>query len=292
MPPGCLAPLMRAKAAFEELDGGEPIAADLREMAPGETVALPGGYTVTAVATAHRVPSQGYCLYSSAKAALPAEYCGLPGPAIRDALASGALVLPVTHTLELAVTGDTTMAGLLAQPLLLQAPVLVMELTFLDASVPVAKAQEKGHIHLDELAAHAAAFAGVRHLVLTHVSARHGALAIADSVAARLPPSLHPAVRLALAGFTAEPPALVWAAAAAWVATGPPAAAASWVPPGLSAAELEAVGARLCAAKQQETALLLTPAADDPTLVDVTEYCAATRTVAPGARRAQNLPVL
>jgi hypothetical protein len=50
---------------------------------------------------------------------------------IRAKLLSGEVVLKTIERPVLAFTGDTTMAGVLAQPVFLQCPLLIMEMTFL-----------------------------------------------------------------------------------------------------------------------------------------------------------------
>ena len=70
-----------------------------------------------------------------------------------------------------------------------KAKVLVMECTFIDERVPVKKAREKGHIHLDEIVERAELFENEA-ILLTHFSARFNAAEIEAALDKKLPAGL------------------------------------------------------------------------------------------------------
>ena len=69
------------------------------------------------------------------------------------------------------------------------APRLVVEATFLDDRVSPERAARFGHVHLDQLAEIAEQLT-CEHLLLNHVSARHGPAEARRLVAERLPADL------------------------------------------------------------------------------------------------------
>ena len=108
--------------------------------------------------------------------------CGeenLPGERITDEV----------EAIEFAFTGDTLIEVVEREEMVRTARVLVMECTFLDDRVPVAKSRESGHVHLDELVERVDLFANER-ILLTHFSARYSRREITEILERRLPESL------------------------------------------------------------------------------------------------------
>ena len=68
------------------------------------------------------------------------------------------MIKGTTELLEVVVTGDTTMKGLLENPLCFEAHVLVMECTYAGNETTVEATQARGHIHFDEIVENAGLF--------------------------------------------------------------------------------------------------------------------------------------
>ncbi len=156
--------------------------------APGERVPLSGGRAAVAFRSPHRVPCQGYGLVARRKKLLPA-FAALAGPELQRRRLAGEVVQEEYDVVEVAFTGDSLIEVVDREPMVRQARLLVMEVTFLDERVPVAAARSKGHIHLDEVIERAALFENEA-LLFTHFSARYSAADILRILDARLPPGL------------------------------------------------------------------------------------------------------
>jgi len=102
---------------------------------------------------------------------------------------AGEFIHQATREPILAITGDTSIDGLVAHPEVMAAPRLVVEATFLDDRVTPERAAAFGHIHLDELAALADRLT-CEHLLINHVSAHHSPSEARRLVEERLPAEL------------------------------------------------------------------------------------------------------
>ena len=146
------------------------MAHNLVPIGPGEEYRLPSGMLVRPFRSLHRVPCQGYSLWST-KQKLKQEYKGRPGHEIRDLRLSG---VEVTDTVEhpvVAFTGDTLVDVVEKEEVVRKARVLIMEVTFVDDAVTVEQCRSKGHVHLDEIAERADLFENEA-ILFTHFSAR------------------------------------------------------------------------------------------------------------------------
>lgn len=187
VPPGIEEDVEALLEVWRRLDGGE-LAAHVRPLAPGEPLVLRPDLQVRPFATAHRVPSQGY-LFERVGKRLRGDLAGASRADIRARREAGEAVHePVCEPL-LAITGDTCIEGLTAHPEVMAAPRLVVEATFLDDRVSPERAAHFGHVHLDQLAAIAEQLT-CEHLLINHVSARHGPAEARRLVAERLPADL------------------------------------------------------------------------------------------------------
>ncbi len=155
---------------------------------PGDRVDIGGGRVAVPFRSPHRVPCQGYAIVGRRKKLLPA-YADLPPAEIHRRRVAGELVSEEHDVVEVAFTGDTVVDVVEREPLVRTARLLVIEVTFLDAKVPVDKARAKGHVHLDEIIDRAHLFENEA-LLFTHFSARYSAGEIRRILADRLPPSL------------------------------------------------------------------------------------------------------
>lgn len=175
--------LEQARVAFSTMDG-QDIPMNIVSMNPGESVMIgnqQSKFRVTAFATAHRVQSQGYAIYSvnETKGKLLAEYRSLSGREIGELKKSGVEVTSPTvrsEHLDVVYSGDTTFQGLLNSPTisatdLFKADIIILECTYLDG--PYDRALEWEHVHVDDIVNNSSIFEETGQLVLTHISVRY-----------------------------------------------------------------------------------------------------------------------
>jgi ribonuclease Z len=173
--------------AYRRLDRSR-LAHELIVVGPGERIPLRNNHFAVPFRSIHRVPCQGYSVWSSKKK-LKAEYQGLSGHEIRDLRVAGK---EITDTLEypvLSFTGDSLIEVLEKEEVVRKSKVLVMEVTFVDDRVSVEQCRSKGHIHLDEVVERAELFEN-ESILFTHFSARYSAKQIIAALDEKLPPGL------------------------------------------------------------------------------------------------------
>jgi ribonuclease Z len=142
----------------------------------------------------HTVPTFGYVIFSHRKKLKP-EYIGLPGIELKE-LRKTVSITEDTFVPEIAFTRDTTIEGILREPIFLQARVLIMECTFLDDEVSPETAREYGHVHVTDIIEHSDKFAN-ECIILTHFSARYSRTRVENLIeVAKLPASLRSKVHL------------------------------------------------------------------------------------------------
>lgn len=166
----------------------------------GEELHIRRDLKVKAFRTYHRIPSQGYVVYS-VKQKLKQEYLGRSATEIKMLKSS---CVEITDTLiepQVAFTGDTTSDFIVDSTNIdvLRAKILVMESTFLDESITVEHARDYGHIHLSEIINQAEKFEN-KAILLIHFSARYTVKEIQQAVSA-LPPPLAGRVFALTEGF-------------------------------------------------------------------------------------------
>ncbi|MCB9907299.1 MAG: hypothetical protein H6830_06255 [Planctomycetes bacterium] len=193
IPPAIEADVQSLLAAWRALDRAE-LDGELVPLAPGTPLALSRTMEVEPFATRHRVPSQGYLL-RSVHSKLDPRFQGLQAPELSALREAGVPLSHIEKHPEIAFSGDTTIEGLERHGEVLRARRLVMEATFLDDRVNPQRARQMGHVHLDDIAERADAFA-CEHLVLTHFSLRHDLAQAASLVSRRLPKHLRERVLL------------------------------------------------------------------------------------------------
>ncbi|KAM5570688.1 tRNase Z TRZ1 [Rosa sericea] len=166
----------------------------------GEEFHMRKDLKVKAFRTYHRIPSQGYVVYS-VKHKLKQEYLGLSGTEIKELKLSGVEITDTLIEPQVAFTGDTTSDFIVDSSNIdvLRAKILVMESTFLDESITVEHARDYGHIHLSEIINHAERFEN-KAILLIHFSARYTVEEIQRAVSA-LPPPLAGRVFALTEGF-------------------------------------------------------------------------------------------
>jgi len=187
MPAEIVEDLRTALGALSKLQRW-PLEIEAIGMLPGDDIELRGDLRVRAVRTFHPVPSLAYLIVRRVTK-LREEFRGLPGPEIAARRQAGEPMLDVEERLELAYATDTLVSVFDHSPELLQARVLVMECTFLDARKTLEAARAGCHIHLDEVIERAEKFTN-EHIVMMHLSQLYRPDEVASILDKRVPPSL------------------------------------------------------------------------------------------------------
>lgn len=167
---------------------------ELLPVRPGDVLPLGKGRRAHVFRAIHRVPSVGYAICSERRSLRP-DLVGLPGREIQARRQAGEEITVSNDVVEVAFCGDTVIDVVDREPLVRQARLLILEVTFLDDRVSVERARSQGHIHLDEVAARADLFENEA-LLFTHRSVRYGDAEARRLVAERLPAHLAERVTL------------------------------------------------------------------------------------------------
>jgi len=134
---------------------------------------LKSGYYLQAFPTAHSVPSNGYAIIHH-RVKLKEEFRGMSGTMIAAKRARNEMeIFETREDVLLAITGDTTLKGIINNPLIEKAGTLVIETTFLDQRKDIPRAHLGNHIHLKELAPYLEDWAsgpGPKRVILYHIS--------------------------------------------------------------------------------------------------------------------------
>jgi len=171
---------------FGRLEGGRPYEVVVRPVAAGDRHALRPDLELDFFATDHWVPTLG-CLLVWRRRRLRRELAGLSREAIIRMREAGE---PVTETVPvplLAYCADTGPGLFADHPEVLAAEIVLIEASFF-APADKDRARKYGHMHLDDLLEHRAAF-HCRHLVLLHPSRRYRLPEVETLIAERLAPA-------------------------------------------------------------------------------------------------------
>jgi ribonuclease Z len=174
-------------AVWRRLDRSE-LPCEVYPVRPGDRVDLGGGRWAQAFRALHRVPALGYAL-GSTRRKLRADLVGASSEEIIGRREAGEDIHEVREVVEIAFCGDTTIEVVEREPLVREARILILEVTFLDDRVSVEQSRIKGHIHLDEVVERAGLFQNEAILII-HISARYGRQEAHDILRRRLPPFL------------------------------------------------------------------------------------------------------
>lgn len=174
----------RVLRAFSRLDRSR-LPCNLVPLKPQQEVELTRDTLVTAVPTYHTVPSLGYVL-SDRRRKLKAEYRELRGDQIRDLRQAGTEVSEEQRVPRLAYLGDSTIEGLDRNPIMYEAEILIMEMTFVAPGHRREKIRKMGHVHLDDIVARQDKFQN-QLIIASHLSARYHHRHVERHVQKRLP---------------------------------------------------------------------------------------------------------
>ncbi|MCA9134228.1 MAG: metal-dependent hydrolase [Planctomycetales bacterium] len=151
----------------------------------GQEIELSRELVMTVHRTTHTVPSVGYLVWERRHKLKP-EYQSLSGSEIRDLRLGGVQVTAEVRMPLLAYTGDTSPAGLDNNPEMLQAQVLITEMTFVAPKHRKEKIHKHGHMHLDDFVARQAAFENEL-VIVGHFSVRYNAKQVLRAIEKKLP---------------------------------------------------------------------------------------------------------
>jgi ribonuclease Z len=140
---------------------------------PGNEIEHSRELVVTACATQHTVPSLGYVVSERRKKLKP-EFRNLTGDQIRDIRLSGREVSSEQRIPRIAYLGDSTIQGLDNNPLMYQADILIVEVTFIAPGHRSHKIQKLGHIHIDDIIERRTRFEN-QLIIAAHLSSRYHA---------------------------------------------------------------------------------------------------------------------
>lgn len=187
------APLREALGLLGRLHRS-PMTIEAMPMHPGDVRALKSDLHVRAFRTHHPVPSLGYQFFKRV-AKLKPEYRELPPEEIGRRRRAGEPLFDEVDRLELAYSTDTLSRVLESEPSVLESRVLILECTFIDPRRTAEDAQERFHIHLDEILERADRFRNEA-VVLMHFSQAYSPEEVHATLQQRLPPGLRERVRV------------------------------------------------------------------------------------------------
>lgn len=191
--PEAIAPEVEALFAAAGALDGQVIPRRVVPLSPGGEHSLGKHRKLRPFQTFHRVPSQGYTVWET-RSRLRSEFHGLPGDRLGELRRQGVQVGEAYEVPLLSFTGDTRVEVLESTPELQRTECLVIETSFLDERVPVARAREMSHIHLDELIERRELLPKTD-VVLSHFSSRYTPSEIAELLRRKLPDDLAPCTR-------------------------------------------------------------------------------------------------
>lgn len=187
LPSDSIEPVRAILKAYRRLDRGR-LPCDLHPIEPGDEIELSRELSVSVMATRHTVPSLGFVV-SQRRRKLKQEFVGLPGEKIRDLRQSGTEVTNEERTPLVGYMGDSAPRGLDECPLMYEAKVLIVEMTFVAPDHRKEKIHKHGHMHLDDFVERRDRFQNER-IIASHFSTRYHHRQIRHFVEKALPDML------------------------------------------------------------------------------------------------------
>jgi ribonuclease Z len=173
--------------AFSRLDRGR-LPCEIITVEPGDEIELSRELVMTVHRTTHTVPSVGYIVWERRNKLKP-EYQALSGEQIRDLRMAGNEVSAEIRMPMLAYTGDTSPPGLDNNPDMLNAQVLITEMTFVAPKHRKEKIHKHGHMHLDDFVERQHDFKNEL-IIAAHYSVRYSPRQVQQAVEKKLPSML------------------------------------------------------------------------------------------------------
>lgn len=187
VPAYAVAEIKNLLSCFNRLDGCR-LDCQLVGAAAGDEYEMGRNHVLSCLATEHRIPSLGYVVWDRRKKLKP-EYSGLTNDQIRDLRLGGTEVTNEVRVPLVAFLGDTNPRGLDNNPVVYQAKVLIMEVTFLAPAHKRERIHKFGHIHLDDVIERADLFENEL-IIASHLSTRYHDDQIRRMIDKRLPARL------------------------------------------------------------------------------------------------------
>jgi ribonuclease Z len=188
MPEDAITTVRQLLNVFSRLDHGS-LPCQLNGVNPGDEMLLSNGLVVSVVKTYHTIPSVGYIVWERRKR-LKEEYNTLKESEIRNLAISGVEVSREIRIPKVAYLGDSRIQALDENPLMLQADILIMELSFVAKRHRGERIHKYGHIHLDDIVERQQLFQN-NTVIASHFSTRYLDLEIETTVRRRLPDMLN-----------------------------------------------------------------------------------------------------
>ncbi|MDR1270454.1 MAG: metal-dependent hydrolase [Planctomycetaceae bacterium] len=173
---------------FSRLDHGS-LPCRLNGVKSGDEMLLSNGLIVSVVKTYHTIPSVGYIVWERRKR-LKEEYRSLNELEIRNLAISGVEVSQEIRLPKVAYLGDSRVQALDENPIMFQADILIMELSFVAKRHRGERIHKYGHIHLDDLVDRQQQFQNGT-VIASHFSTRYLDTEIETTVRNRLPDMLN-----------------------------------------------------------------------------------------------------
>jgi ribonuclease Z len=187
LPAHAVSTVRRLLDVFTHLDHGR-LPCQLVGVRPGEEYQLSREHAVTVVETHHSITSVGYVVWERRKH-LKQEYQQLSEAEIRKLAISGKEVSAEIRFPRVAYLGDSRPQGLDDNPVMYEADILIMELSFVAKRHRSDRIHKYGHIHLDDVIARRDKFKNGL-IIGSHFSTRCTDREIETTVNRRLPDML------------------------------------------------------------------------------------------------------
>lgn len=189
---------------------------NIQAIPPGQHIMLTSHIKLLVFPTEHRVPSQGYALYSITKGSLRPEYATFTRDQLKALRAEGNEPNIITEKLEIVYTGDTTFRGLIGNPevhFIFQSPILIMEMTYLDGDRK--KAIDRSHVHIEDFIENAEFFNNDM-IFLVHLSQKYSFSRAIELLRNQLPDSLLAVTGVNLSMFGSGEPVTMLMDSSTW----------------------------------------------------------------------------
>ena len=159
-----------------------------------QKIEIQQNYSVMALPTFHRIPSNGYVILNKTKK-LKQEYTHLNPNEIAKLRNHNKNLFHHVEKPIFALSGDSKLEFVLNNPLAQEATVLFMECTYIDDKRTIEQTRLWGHTHLDEIIQNAHLFKNEK-IVLIHFSQRYGPSYIRRILDKKLPSELKQRVEI------------------------------------------------------------------------------------------------